>query len=43
MACKSKGLSNESIKPPATSDNSLNPKLSYFNYSKFRVEFSGSC
>ena len=24
---KSKGLSNESIKPPATSDNSLNPAL----------------
>ena len=27
MAWKSKGLSNESIKPPAKSDNSLNPRL----------------
>ena len=28
LSWQSKGLSNESIKPPATSDNSLNPKLS---------------
>ena len=27
MAWKSKGLSNESIKPPAKSVNSLNPRL----------------
>ena len=27
MAWKSKCLSNESIKPPAKSDNSLNPRL----------------
>ena len=39
---KSKGLSAESIKPPATSDNSLNPALSYYG-TKTRVEFIGSC
>ena len=27
LSLKSKGLSAESIKPPATSDNSLTPKL----------------
>ena len=27
---KSKGLSDESIKPTSTSDNSLNPRISYF-------------
>ena len=35
MTWKSRGLSNESIKTPATSDNSLNPKLDYFNNPKF--------
>ena len=35
MMWKSRGLSNESIKAPATSDNSLNPKLDYFNNPKF--------
>ena len=39
---KSKGLSNESIKPPTTSDNSLNPRLSYYG-TKIRVQFTGSC
>ena len=39
---KSKGLSDESIKPPATSDNSLNPELSYYG-TKTRVKFTGSC
>ena len=29
---KSKGLSDESIKTTATSDNSLNRKLSYYDY-----------
>ena len=38
---QSKGLSDETIKPPATSDNSLNPKLSYYG-TKARLEFSGS-
>ena len=39
---KSKGLFAESIKPPATSDNSLTPVLSYYG-SKTRVKFVGSC
>ena len=29
---QSKGLSNESIKPPATCDNSLTPELNYLWY-----------
>ena len=37
---KSKGLSDESIKPPATSDNS--PALNYYG-TKTRVIFTGSC
>ena len=37
---KSKGLSDESFKPPTTSDNSLNPKLNYYG-TKARVEFTG--
>ena len=43
MLWKSKGLLDERIKPPATSDNSLNPKVDYFNNPKFQVEFNGSC
>ena len=39
---KSKGLSAESIKPPATSDNSLTPALNYYG-NKVRVKFTGSC
>ena len=39
---QSKRISNESIKPPTTSDNSLNPKLSYYG-TKTRVQFIGSC
>ena len=39
---KSKGLSAETIKPPATSDNRLTPTLSYHG-SKTRVKFTGSC
>ena len=37
---KSKGLSNESVKPPTTSDNSLNPVLNYYG-TKIRVKFTG--
>ena len=37
---KSKGISNEGIKPPTTSDNSLNPKLIYYG-TKTRVQFTG--
>ena len=39
---KSKGLSNESIKTPSTSNNFLNPLLDYIN-TKTRVKFSRSC
>ena len=39
---QSKGLSNESIKPPTASDNSLNPRLSYKS-TKIRVQFTVSC
>ena len=37
-----KGLSAESIKPPATSDYKLNPKVNYYG-TKTRLEFRGSC
>ena len=39
---KSKGLSDESIKPPTTSDNSLNPALNYYG-TKIRAKFTESC
>ena len=39
---KSKGLSAETIKPPATSDNSLTPALIYYG-TKTRVKFTESC
>ena len=42
VSWKSKGLSAESIKPPATSDNSLTPRLNYYS-NKVRVKFTGSC
>ena len=42
LSWKSKGLSAESIKPPATSDNSLTPELNYYG-TKARVNFNGSC
>ena len=38
---KSKELSDESIKPPAASDNSLIPELNYYG-TKTRVKFTGS-
>ena len=40
MAWKSKVLLDESINPLATSDNSLNPKLDYFNNPKFWIKFN---
>ena len=40
---KSKGLSEESIKPPVTSDNSLNPLINYYYINKIRAKFTGSC
>ena len=39
---QSKGLSDKSIKPPATSDYKLNPKVNYYG-TKIRLEFRGSC
>ena len=39
---KSKGLSDESIKPPTTSDNSLSPLFDYLG-NKIRLKFNGSC
>ena len=42
LSWKSKGLSDESIKPPSTSNNILNHLLNYFG-TKTRVEFKGSC
>ena len=42
LSWQSKGISNESIKSPKTSNNSLNPRLSY-NDTKINVESTGSC
>ena len=42
LSWQSKGISNESIKPPTTSNNGLNPRLSY-NDTKIIVQFTGSC
>ena len=42
LSWQSKGISNESIKPPTTSNNSLNPELSYYS-TKTRVKFIGNC
>ena len=39
---KSKGLSDEIIKPPTTNDNSLAPALIHFG-TTIRVLFNGSC
>ena len=39
---KSKGLSDENITAPTTSDYSLNPQLSYLR-NKARVEIKASC
>ena len=39
---KSKGLSDESIKPPSTSDTSLSPIINYL-YNKVRLKFDGGC
>ena len=42
LSWQSKGLSNESIKPPAISNYSLNPRLGYYG-TNIRVQFTGSC
>ena len=36
-------MSSESIKPSVTLKSLLNPRLDYFNNSKFRVGFGESC
>ena len=41
LSWRSKEISNESIKPPTTSNNSLNPRLSYDD-TKIKVQFTGS-
>ena len=43
LSWQSKGESNVSIKPPATSNNSLTPELNYYNNTKTRIKFKGSC
>ena len=40
---QSKGVSNESIKPPTTSNNNLTPEFSYHNNTRTRVKLEGSC
>ena len=42
LSWRSKGISNESIKPPTISNNSLNPRLNY-NDTKIKIKFTGSC
>ena len=42
LSWQSKGLSNESIKPPTTTDNGLNPELNYYG-TKTKIKFTGSC
>ena len=39
---QSKGLSNESIKTPTTTNNSLTPELNYYG-TKTKIKFTGSC
>ena len=36
-------MSDEAIKSPITSDNSLAPGIDYFDNSKIEVKFDGSC
>ena len=42
LSWKSKGLSDESIKPPTTSNKILNPTLNFVG-TKARIKFSGDC
>ena len=42
LVWKLKVLSDENIKPPATSNNSTSPALNYIN-AKIQVKFDGSC
>ena len=42
LSWQSKRLSNENIKPPTTSENSLTPELNYYG-TKTKIKFTGSC
>ena len=42
LSLQSKGLSDESIKPPTTTNNSLTPELNYYG-TKTKIKFTGSC
>ena len=42
LSWQSKGISSESFKAPAISDNTINPRLNYYG-TKTRVQFTGSC
>ena len=42
LSWQSKGLSNESIKPAAATNNSLTPELDYYG-TKIKIKFTGSC
>ena len=43
IAWKSNGLPEESMKPTATSDNSLGPGVNYINNAKIWIIFDESC
>ena len=42
LSWQSKWLSNESIKPPTTTNNSITPELNYYG-TKSKIKFTGSC
>ena len=42
LSWQSKGLSNKSIKPPTTSDNSATPELNYYG-TKIKIKFTRRC
>ena len=42
LSWQSKGLSNESIRPPITSDNNLTPELNCYG-TKTKIKFTRSC
>ena len=42
LSWQSKVLSNESIKPPATTNNNLTPEFNYYG-TKTKIKFTGSC
>ena len=42
LSWQSKGLSDENIKPPTTTNNSYTPELNYYG-TKTKIKFTGSC